>query len=111
MPDRAAAVAKGPVALIAGQRWSLAIVAALTTGPQRFGALKAAVPGISADLLTRRLEELTSAGILQPVVLRPPASVAAYALTGWGAELGPILIRLKQWASRGEHLSNPRVHA
>jgi DNA-binding HxlR family transcriptional regulator len=101
VPDRPATITEGPVALVIGQRWSLAIVSALAKGPLRFSALRSTIPGLSANLLALRLETLATAGIVQPVVLPPPASVAAYALTAWGAELGPIITRLENWASGG----------
>ena len=91
------------LALVTGQRWSLAVVAALAGGPARFGAIRAAIPGISANLLTRRLEALALAGIVERIELPPPASIAAYALTGWGRDLVPIVADLTRWAESRIH--------
>ena len=53
-------------------------------GPRRFGELKANLPGISANVLTQRLEGLERAGIVRRRKLPPPANVQVYELTAWG---------------------------
>lgn len=98
MDDPSHAYTRGPLSLITAQRWSLAIIATLAPGPLRFSALKAAIRGLSGNLLARRLEALAEAGIVQHIELPAPASVRAYALTRWGTELGPILDELEKWS-------------
>ncbi|MFC7553751.1 winged helix-turn-helix transcriptional regulator [Pseudoroseomonas wenyumeiae] len=46
--------------------------------------MRANLPGISANVLTQRLEGLEAAGILERRRLPPPASAQVYALTPWG---------------------------
>ena len=41
-----------------GERWALLIVRELMLGPRRFSDLRASLPGISAKVLTERLEGL-----------------------------------------------------
>ena len=41
-----------------GDRWTLLIIRDLFLGPQRFGDLQAGLPGIGANLLSKRLKEL-----------------------------------------------------
>ena len=41
-----------------GDRWTLLIVRELMYGAKRFGELRTGLPGISANVLTQRLEEL-----------------------------------------------------
>ena len=53
-------------------------------GPCRFGDLAAGLPGISAKVLTQRLEGFEVFGIVQRRKLPPPASVQVYELTPWG---------------------------
>lgn len=72
----------------------------LMLGPKRFGDIKAGLPGISANILTQRLEALEEAGILARTRLPPPFSVPVYELTDWGYEAEPILQVLGRWASR-----------
>ncbi len=69
-------------------------------GPKRFGDLRSGLPGVSANVLTQRLEGLEAAGILHKTRLAPPASVQVYELTEWGYESEPILQALGRWAAR-----------
>lgn len=84
---------------LVGERWTLLIVRELMLGPCRFNELRLALPGISAKVLTERLEGLEARGILGPVWLPPPLAVSAYALSPKGAGLTPVLRELVRWAS------------
>src|ERR1700754_4418005 len=66
---------------LVGERWSLLIVRELMFGPRRFGELRKALTGISANVLTQRLEGMEVVGILTRQKLPPPASVQVYGLT------------------------------
>jgi DNA-binding HxlR family transcriptional regulator len=83
-----------------GERWALLVVRELMLGPRRFSALRAALPGVSANTLTQRLEGLEAAGVLVRRRLPPPASTNAYELTPWGYESEPIFQALGRWAAR-----------
>ena len=83
-----------------GERWALLVVRELHTGPKRFTDLRAALPGISANILTQRLDGLEGAGILRRTQLPPPAAVRVYELTEWGRESEPIFQALGRWAAR-----------
>lgn len=72
----------------------------LMLGPRRFGDLKASINGISANVLTQRLEGLEAAGVIERRRLPPPASVQVYALTAWGQEAGPIFQMMGRWGAR-----------
>lgn len=76
------------------------VVRELLLGPKRFGAIRAGLHGISPNVLSTRLHELESAGILRRGTLSPPADVAIYELTERGRALEPILIELGRWGSR-----------
>lgn len=80
-----------------GERWTLLIVRELLLGPKRFGALKEALPGVSANLLSARLRALADEGIVERVELPAPASVEAYALTERGEGLRPAMEALAIW--------------
>ena len=86
--------------LALGERWSLLIVRELMFGGRRFSELRANLPGISANILTMRLEGLESVAIVQRRMLPPPASVQIYELTPWGYEAEVILRELGRWATR-----------
>ncbi len=83
-----------------GERWSLLIVRELMFGGRRFSELRAGLPGISANVLTMRLEGLEGAGILHRRALAPPASVQVYELTRFGYAVEPVLQELGRWATR-----------
>jgi DNA-binding HxlR family transcriptional regulator len=81
---------------IVGERWALLIVRELLFGPKRFTDLKAGLPGASPNVLSQRLRELESCG----VVKRRTTGGALYELTDRGRELHPILLQLGRWGAR-----------
>ena len=85
---------------LVGERWSLLIVRELMFGGRRFSELRGSLPGISANILTMRLEGLERVSIVQRRMLPPPASVQIYELTPWGYEAEVILRELGRWATR-----------
>ncbi|MEZ0245000.1 MAG: winged helix-turn-helix transcriptional regulator [Sphingomonas sp.] len=85
---------------LVGERWSLLIVRELMFGGRRFSELKASLPGISANILTQRLEGMEETGILVRRKLPPPASVQIYELTPWGYESETAIKELGRWAAR-----------
>jgi len=85
---------------LVGERWALLVMRELMMGPKRFGDLRADLPGISANVLTQRLEGLQAAGVLLRRKLPPPASAQVYELTPWGYESEPIFQALGRWAAR-----------
>ena len=85
---------------LVGERWSLLVVRELMFGPRRFGELKANLGGISANVLTQRLEGLARAGILIRRTLPSPSSVQVYELTPWGYESETAIRELGRWAAR-----------
>lgn len=86
-----------------GERWSMPLIRELLLGPRRFGDLKTSLNGISANVLTQRLEGLEGAGVLARKRLPPPASVQVYELTSWGYEAAPIFQALGRWAVRSPY--------
>ena len=94
---------------LVGERWALLVMRELFFGPRRFMDLRADLPGISANVLTQRLEGLVAAGIAVRKKLPPPASVQVYDLTDWGREAEPIFQSLGRWAARSP-AHNPMQH-
>ncbi len=76
------------------------LIRELLLGPRRFSDLKTTLNGISANVLTQRLEGLEAAGVLVRKKLPPPASVQVYELTPWGYQSAPIFQALGRWAVR-----------
>jgi DNA-binding HxlR family transcriptional regulator len=85
---------------LVGERWSLMILRELMFGPRRFSDIRASLPGLSANVLTQRLETLESHGLVARDRLPPPASVQVYGLTDWGYEADQLLMVLGAWAAR-----------
>lgn len=85
---------------LVGERWALLVIRELMFGPRRFGQIRAHLPGVSANVLTQRLEGLEAHGVLRRTTLPPPASVPVYELTPWGYEAEPILQTTGRWAAR-----------
>src|SRR5918998_841956 len=96
--DDACAAAHGMDLL--GERWAMPVIRELLLGPRRFGDLKARLRGISANVLTQRLEGPEGPGIVLRRKLPPPASVQVYELTPWGYESAPVFAALGRWAVR-----------
>ncbi|MBX9934395.1 MAG: winged helix-turn-helix transcriptional regulator [Methylobacterium sp.] len=91
-----------------GERWSLLIMRELVFGPRRFGEIRANLPGISANVLTQRLESLEEVGIVLRYRLPSPANVQVYDLTDWGREAAPLMRDLGRWAARSPR-HDPRL--
>ena len=91
-----------------GERWAMLVLRELAYGPRRFSELKADLLGISANVLTQRLTELESRGLVRKSKLPPPASVQVYEATEWGLEAIPVIASLGRWAARSP-LHNPEL--
>jgi DNA-binding HxlR family transcriptional regulator len=83
-----------------GERWAMLVLRELAYGPRRFSELKSDLVGISANVLTQRLAELESRGLVRKTKLPPPASVQVYEATEWGIEVVPLIASLGRWAAR-----------
>lgn len=79
------------------ERWTLLVVRELIAGSRRFNDLRRGLPRISPSLLSRRLQQLAAAGLVE----RTPTGVEVeYALTPAGRELEPIVLALGVWGTR-----------
>jgi DNA-binding HxlR family transcriptional regulator len=83
-----------------GKRWSGAILSALSEGPLRFGEIAAVVPGMSDRLLSQRLRELETEGLVRRTVEAGSPVRVTYSLTEKGADLDPALRELQAWGRR-----------
>jgi DNA-binding HxlR family transcriptional regulator len=92
-----------PVAMAAeilGARWTLVLLRELVVGSTRFNDLRRGVPRMSPALLSKRLKDLETAGIVarSPVVGEP--GVFEYRLTEAGRELKPVVEAIGCWGQR-----------
>ncbi len=78
-------------------KWKTVILAYLHVRPMRYSELRKLLPKLSDKVLTDRLRDMVSAGL----VVRRKATAAAraefYALSERGESLGPVLSRLYAW--------------
>jgi DNA-binding HxlR family transcriptional regulator len=88
---------------LVGERWAILILRELSYGPKRFTDIRSGLPGASPNVLSQRLRELESHGIISRRTLPPPAASKVYELTEWGSELEPTLRSLGTWAARSPH--------
>ncbi|HMJ71984.1 MAG TPA: winged helix-turn-helix transcriptional regulator [Solirubrobacterales bacterium] len=89
-----------------GERWSLLIVRELSLGPLRFSDLVRNVGNAPTDVLTKRLRDLESHGVVRRRELDPPATGVAYELTevGWGLERP--MVELGRWGLHFERVDD-----
>ncbi len=76
-----------------GDRWALLVVRELMFAPKRFQMIRAGMPGITASVLTGRLDQLKLAGVVDH-----DERLGIYALTEAGQGLLPVLEALCRWA-------------
>jgi len=81
-----------------GKRWTGLVLAALMNGPGHFAQLRRAVPGISERMLSDRLTELGSLGLVVRTVEEGPPLRVSYRLSAAGLALRPAMTELTRWA-------------
>ena len=81
-----------------GKRWSGAILLVLMDGSLHFSEIRELVPDISDRLLSERLKELESEGIVERRVIDGAPVRVEYSLTDKGSALEPAVRSIKQWA-------------
>jgi DNA-binding HxlR family transcriptional regulator len=79
------------------ERWTLLLVRELVTGSQRFNELRRGLPRMSPTLLSKRLQQLVRAGILER---QDDGNDVRYVLTPAGHELQPVVEALGTWGIR-----------
>ena len=79
---------------LVGKRWTGAILSVLMDGPLRFSEVKLLVPDLSDRLLSERLKELESEGIVERRVSTELPARVEYALTEKGRALYLVLTAL-----------------
>jgi DNA-binding HxlR family transcriptional regulator len=81
-----------------GDKWSLFVIGMLESGPIRFTALRALVPGISQRMLTLTLRNLERDGLISRTVYAEVPPRVEYELTELGLTLRDPVVALANWA-------------
>jgi DNA-binding HxlR family transcriptional regulator len=92
-----------PVAMAAEilcTRWTIILLREMFAGSTRFNELRRGVPRMSPALLSQRLKELGSAGIVSRARSVADRGVFEYRLTESGRELGPLVEGFGIWGQR-----------
>lgn len=79
------------------ERWTLLVVRELTLGSRHFNELRRGVPRMSPTLLSKRLNTLVRAGVIDRW---DDGGRVTYQLTPAGRELEPIVVAVGRWGVR-----------
>lgn len=79
------------------ERWTMLVLRELMSGSQRFNEIRRGVPRMSPTLLSKRLNHLVTAGVVNRTAV---GSEVQYTLTTAGKELAPIIEALGAWGVR-----------
>ncbi len=77
--------------------WSGLIMAALESGPLRFSDLHSRLDGIGDRMLSARLKELGTQGLVLRRVLKGPPVGVEYELTASGQGFGEVMEAISHW--------------
>ena len=83
-----------------GKRWTGLILDAMLEGPQRFCEMTAIVEGLSDRVLSDRLRELESEGVVERIVYPQIPVRVEYRLTEKGRDLSPVIQAIHDWAEK-----------
>lgn len=72
---------------VLGSKWSIHVLRLLGSGPRGFNEMKRELDGITATMLSRRLEELRCHGFVDRTVEETTPPTTTYRLTAAGAEV------------------------
>ena len=81
------------------RKWMGLVIRALLGGERFFCDLERALPGLSARVLTVRLQELEAAGLVERRVSTGSPVRVSYLLTSRGQALEPVMRSIADWAS------------
>ncbi|GAC1403830.1 MAG: helix-turn-helix domain-containing protein [Mycobacterium sp.] len=82
-----------------GDEWTLLVIQQALLGATKFAEFKARLP-ISNSVLTRRLQSLTGAGLLNRHVYQTKPTRSEYVVTPRSRSLWPVLLAIWEWERR-----------
>lgn len=92
-----------PVAMAAEllcTRWTMVLLRELVAGTTRFNDLRRGVPKMSPTLLSQRLKELETAGVIERRAHRSDRGVFEYHMTESGKDLRPVVEAMGFWGQK-----------
>jgi len=100
-----------PVAMAASllePRWTMLVLCEMWSGSTRFNEIQKGVPGMSPGLLSKRLKEMETNGLVMRAL--HPGGYTEYRLTPQAEELEPLIYALGDWAHRNVDCSVSLQH-
>ena len=94
-----------------GRRWTGAIVFMLLKSRCRFATLRDGIPDITDRMLSDRLRELESEGIVERTVVPDTPVRVEYSLTKKGRALASAFDAIAEWAHDWAQAPGPEPHA
>jgi DNA-binding HxlR family transcriptional regulator len=85
---------------VVGEPWALLLVRDPCVGPKPFEELRQGLSLMSASVLSQRLQELYSAGVIRTQLSKGHGNPVYYELTEYGSELQDIVLALGRWGAR-----------
>ena len=82
-----------------GGKWRTVILAWLKEAPHGYAELRKRVPGLTDKVLTQRLKELQSLGLISKKAVGTQRTSHVYELTARGESLRPVLDALYDWGA------------
>lgn len=92
-----------PVAMAAEilcTRWTIVLMRELVAGTTRFNELRRGVPKMSPTLLSQRLKELESAGVIDRKEIKSEKGLYEYRLTSAGKDVRPVVEAMGMWGQK-----------
>lgn len=83
-----------------GRRWTGAIISLLLQTRCRYATLRDAIPEITDRMLSERLQELESEGIVERTVIPETPVRVEYSLTKKGRALATAIEAISEWAHK-----------
>lgn len=83
-----------------GKKWTGRIIRVLLGGPKRFKDIKEQIPEMSDKMLTDRMKELETLGIVNRQVYPEMPVRIEYELTPKGRDLQPVIESIQTWGEK-----------
>ncbi len=83
-----------------GKRWTGLIIRTLLNNQKRFSEISAAIPNMSARMLTERFKELENHQIITRTVYPETPVRIEYELTQKGKDLAKVMDEIQIWAEK-----------
>ena len=85
---------------LVGRRWTGSILRTLLRGPARYHEIRSAIPDLSDRMLSERLRELETEGIVTRSVIPETPVRVEYELTEKGRSLETAIVAIADWAEK-----------